>query len=630
MLSQIKISTNSKKLIVCLFLIVIAVSVFYQVIQYDFVILDDDVYVTDNLHVRSGLTLQGIRWAFTTTYAEFWHPLTWLSLMFDHQIYGLNAGGYHLTNLILHIMSTLFLFWLFNRMTGSIWRSAFIAAFFAFHPLRVESVAWVAERKDVLSAFFWMLTLCLYVYYTEKSGIKRYLMVLLCFIAGLMSKPMLVTLPVVMMLLDYWPLRRFSSEQGNVILWQFREKLPFFICSALFSLIAIYVQPEYALKDCQYPLESRIVNALASFVIYWQKTFWPVDLSICYSFYGKVPLWQLLGMISLIVAVTAAVISVVKRRPYFFVGWCWYALTILPVLGIIPVGNNAMADRYIYLPSIGMAIMLAWGMPSLFKKEGMEKKILFAAAIAMVMMLAILTWKQSHYWQNSIELFSRAMQITKDNPQAHDLFASALVEEGKIGEAVDHYSRAIHLQPDNGRTYYNRGVAYAKLGQYHLAVKDYDASIRLNPYYANAFNNRGNIYAMFSRHQYAINDFSEAIRLQPNEVTYYNRGNSYAELGLYDLAFEDFNTAIKMQPAYIQAYYKRGNTYVKVGQYEHALKDLNEAIRLKPDYFDAYYIRGAVYFYLGHNEPGCRDERKACDQGNCRILEFARGKGLCP
>jgi hypothetical protein len=326
MLNKINISPQRQILIVYIVLTVVTLAVFWQVNQYDFINFDDDVYVTQNSHIQSGITLDGFRWAFSTTYAEFWHPLTWLSLMFDYQLHGLNAGGYHLTNLILHIISTLLLFWLFNRMTGAIWRSAFIAALFALHPLRVESVAWISERKDVLSAFFWMLTLCLYVYYTEKPVIRRYLLVLLCFACGLMSKSMVVTLPIVMILLDYWPLGRLQSQKigpnlmtdimpistkqgkqknkskkgalkknisppnnrklsetkiaGIIPLWQLREKIPFFIFSAIFSIITLYAQYNMYVKHPLHPLGFRIANAPVFFVTYLEKIFWPHDLAL--------------------------------------------------------------------------------------------------------------------------------------------------------------------------------------------------------------------------------------------------------------------------------------------------------------------------------------------------------------
>ena len=413
MLDKINISPKKQKLIVYIILTVATLAVFWQVNQYDFVNLDDQVYVTENDHIQSGITPEGFCWAFSTTYAGFWHPLTWLSLMLDDQLHGLNAGGYHLTNLILHILSTLLLFWLFNRMTGAIWKSAFVAAFFALHPLHVESVVWIAERKDVLSAFFWMLTLCLYVYYTEKPVIKRYLLVLFGFVCGLMSKSMVVTLPVVMIFLDYWPLRRFEFTENNCVLWQLKEKTPFVIFSAVSFVLTIYSQYNPSVK--YYPLSSRIANAPVSFVTYLEKTFIPNDLAAFYPFPVQIPLWQVLGSTLLILAVSAVVIIAVKRLPYLFSGWLWYAITLLPVIGIIEVGDFAMADRYTYLPSIGVAIMLAWGIPSLIKSENIRKKILFPVSIATIAIMAVLAWQQCGYWKNSIELWNHALHVTRDN-----------------------------------------------------------------------------------------------------------------------------------------------------------------------------------------------------------------------
>ena len=528
MLNKVNISSKRQILIVYIVLTVVTLAVFWQVNRYDFIGLDDQVYVTENIHIQSGITLEGFRWAFSTTYAEFWHPLTWLSLMFDYQLYGLNAGGYHLTNLILHIMSTLLLFWLFNRMTGSIWRSAFVAALFALHPLRVESVAWIAERKDVLSAFFWMLTLCLYVYYTEKPVIKRYLLVLFSFVCGLMSKPMVVTLPVIMILLDYWPLGRFQSQKGNLIIWQLREKIPFFFLSAVISILTIYAQPRLPVKGWPYPLESRIINALGSFMIYLEKTFWPHDLTIFYPFFGQLPLWQVLGAVLLILVISATVILMVKRFPYLFVGWLWYTITILPVIGIIPVGNNAMADRYIYLPSIGIAIMLVWGIPSLIKNADIHKKILFPAAIAFIAILSILTWQQCGYWKNNTKLFSHALQVTKDSSDAHTGLGIALFNEGKIEQALDHYNKSIHIRPDHVRTHLNRGVVYAKLGQYQQAIDDFNKAIDLKQNCADAYNNRGITYDKLGQYQQAINDFNKAISLKKDYAdAYNNRGYVY-------------------------------------------------------------------------------------------------------
>jgi protein O-mannosyl-transferase len=603
MLNKINISPQKQILFVYITLAVVTLAVFWQVNQYGFVNFDDEVYVTDNSHIQSGITLDGLRWAFSTTEAEFWHPLTWLSLMLDHQLYYLNAGGYHLTNLILHIMSALLLFWLFNRMTGVIWRSAFVAALFALHPLHVESVAWIAERKDVLSAFFWMLTLCLYVYYTEKPVIKRYLLVLFCFACALMSKPMVITLPIVMILLDYWPLGRLQSQEiltttdialvaakkgkkknksekealkknispprvqklsepriaGIVPLWQLREKTPFFILSAIFVIITLLAQQNPTIKN--FPLGSRFANAPVSFVTYLEKTFWPHDLAFFYPFSEQLPVWQVLGAVILIIVITIAVIAVVKRLPYLFVGWLWYAVTLLPVIGIVRVGVHAMADRYTYLPSIGIAIMLAWGIPLLFRRKDI-RKILFPAGIAFLTIVAVLTWKQCGYWKNSVTLFNHALQVTTNNYITHTNLASVLLGEGKVEKAIEHYNEAIRIKSDEAYPYFGRGLAYFRLGQQQHAIEDYSEAIRLKPDFADAYNSRGKVYA-------------------------------------------------------------------KIGQYQPAIEDFNKTINLDQNYSDAYINRAVIYLNHRNNAFGCLDAQKACELGNCRILEMAQGRGDC-
>ncbi|MGD0279842.1 MAG: tetratricopeptide repeat protein [Smithella sp.] len=536
MLNKTDISHPKQILIIYIILILVTLAVFWQVNQYAFVNIDDNIYVTENSRTRSGITLDGFRWVFCTTYGEFWHPLTWLSLMLDDQIYGLNAGGYHLTNLVLHIMSVLLLFWFLNRCTGMIGRSAFVAAFFALHPLHVESVAWIAERKDVLSAFFWMLTICLYVYYTEKPVIKRYLPVFLCFACALMSKSIVVTLPVIMLLLDYWPLGRFqlrnagsgptAASQGKSLLWLLWEKTPFFVLSAVFSIITFLAQQNPATK--YFALSSRIAAAPVSFVTYLGKTLWPADLAVFYPFPDQIPIWQSLGAAFLILVISVAVIIAVKRLPYLFVGWLWYAITLLPVMGFIQVGKQAMADRYAYLPLIGIGIGLAWGVPLLFRRENMRKKILFPLGMFLIFTMSFITWKQCGYWKDSINLFNHALQVTKNNYLAHNNLGLALFAEGKTQEAITHYNKAIRIMPDNMIIYNNRGDAYAKLDWY-----------------------------------------------------------------------------------------------------QHAVEDFSEAIRLKPDYADFYIKRGAVYLNQGNNKLGCCDAQKACELGNCAILDAAKGKGDC-
>jgi tetratricopeptide (TPR) repeat protein len=532
MLNKINISSKEQILIVYVVLAAITLAVFWQVNQYDFIKLDDNIYVTDNFRIKSGISLEGIRWAFSTTYAQFWHPLTWLSLMFDYQLFGLNAGGYHMTNLILHILSTLLLFWLFNRMTGALWKSAFVAALFALHPLHVESVAWISERKDVLSAFFWMLTLCLYVYYTEKPVIRRYLLVLFSFICALMSKPMVVTLPVVMILLDYWPLGRFELKKGNLILWQLKEKTPFFILSTVFSIITLYAQYKPSGKYFQYSLNSRLASALVSFVTYLEKTFWPHDMAVFYPFSAQIPLLPVIVASLLILVITTFVIVMVRRLPYLFIGWIWYVITIAPVIGIIKVGDFAMADRYHYLPSIGISIMLVWGIPALIKSEATRKKFFSTAAIAFLVLLAVLSWKQCDYWKNDIKLFNHALQVTKNNYVALNGFGLTLVKAGKIKEAVDNYNEAISIKPNYPPSYISRGFAYFDLGQYQRAIEDCNEAIRLDAGYAEPYFIRGNSYYNFGQYQRAIEDYNKAIRLKLDYTdAYYNRGVAYLKQG---------------------------------------------------------------------------------------------------
>jgi len=517
---------SEQKLIVYIVLTLVTLAVFWQVNQFSFVNLDDQAYVEENSHIQSGITFDGISWAFGTRYFYLWTPLTWMSFMFDYQLHGLNAGGYHLTNLILHILSTLLLFWLFNRMTGAVWKSAFVAALFALHPLHVESVAWVSERKDVLSAFFWMVTLCLYVYYTEKPAVKKYLLVLFSFVLALLSKPMVVTLPFIMILLDYWPLKRFESQKNNLVLRQLKEKLPFFVLSVILVIITFYTPDSTPSKH--FPLISRLANAPVSFVTYLEKTFWPHDMAVFYPFPEHIPFWQVLGSFLLIIFVSTAVIVMAKRLPYLFVGWFWYAITILPVIKIIQIGNDAMADRYHYLSSIGIAVMLAWGIPFLIKNEDTRRKILFPAAIAFIIIMSVLTWKQCGYWKNSITLFNHALQVTKNNYVAHHGLGLALIAEGKTEEAIDHYNKTISIKPEFPNAYNNRGIVYGGLGQYELAMDDFDKAIRLKEDYAEAYYNKAVTYANRGQYQLAIGNYNKAIILKPDYAyAYNNRGAVY-------------------------------------------------------------------------------------------------------
>jgi len=595
MFNKIKLNPKKQILFVYVVLLLVTFAVYWQANQYDFVSFDDNLYVTDNINIQTGSTLDRLHWAFSTKYFGLWNPLVWISFMLDYQLYGLNAGGYHVTNLIFHILSTLLLFWLFHRMTNQIWPSAFVAAFFALHPLHVESVAWVSERKDVLSAFFWMLTLCLYVFYTEKQSAKRYLLVFFSFVLALLSKPMVITLPVIMMLLDYWPLKRFESQQGNGLLWQIKEKLPFLILSLALIFITFYT-PGSNVSYQLLPLEVRLANAPVAFVIYLIKTFWPQGMAVFYPFPAHIPVWQTWGTLLLIVSISTVIMIAAKRQPHLFVGWFWFVITIALVIGIFQIGEFSMADRYHYLPSIGIAIMLAWGMPLLFTLKALHKKILFPAAITLLIMMSVITWKQCGYWKNNFSLFSHAIQVTRNNFLAHTSLGLDFFEKGYIGEAIEHYNKAILMKSGYDKAHNNRGIAYVALRQYQLAIGDFNNAIRMHPAFA----------------QY-----------------HFNRAYTYDLLGQYPLAIEDYNTAIRLRPAFAEFYYYRGCAYGKINQYQLAFENCNEAIRLKPNFAGAYMCRGSAYLKQGNKTLGCRDAQTACEMGACGLFEVARSKEIC-
>jgi tetratricopeptide (TPR) repeat protein len=588
---------NKYKYFIVIFLIVSSFAAFGGISGNGFVNLDDDEYITSNNYIKANLNPESIQWAFTAVVCSNWHPLTLLSHMLDWQLFGANAFGHHLVSLLLHIGAVIFLFLFLNRTTKNPWPSAFAAAFFALHPLRVESVAWAAERKDVLSMFFGLASLYTYALYSENNNSPRYLLCLTLFALSLMAKPMLVTLPFVLLLIDYWPLGRWTKASSptdipisvnknaykknnqrrkagypkdekismlparRLLLW---EKAPFIFLTFISSGVTFWAQNKFGAVTSmeQMPFFTRIANAIISYVSYLGKTFRPVDLAVFYPYPHSFLLWQVSASLVVLTGITIAVIYTMKKLPFLFVGWFWYTGTLIPVIGLVQVGLQARADRYTYLPSIGVALGIAWGIPFLIKRENMRKKILFPAGTIVLAILAVLTWKQCGYWKNNIELFNHALQVTKDNALAHN----------------------------------NRGSAYAELGQYRLAIQDFNEAISLNRNYIKAYNNRGIIYG---------------------------------GLGRYQPAIEDFNKAISLKEDYADAYYNRGTIYGGLGQYQLAIEDFNKVINLTRDSAAAYNNRGHAYLVQGNNELGCRDAQKACALGGCKALEWAQSKGLC-
>jgi protein O-mannosyl-transferase len=489
--------------LIVLFLIFISCVAFGRIAGNDFINFDDTAYVSKNIHIQSGFNPDSIKWAITTTYFSYWHPLTWLSHMLDWSLFGASASGHHLVSLLLHIGAVIFLFLFLNKTTNNIWPSAFAAAFFAIHPLRVESVAWASERKDVLSMFFGMACLYAYAFYAQLPKLSKYLLCLILFALALMSKPMMVTLPFVMLLLDYWPLERWkktlsapvesrSKFAGKLI----REKIPFICLTIIVCILTFWAQnrDEQMASIEHLPLFNRVANAIIAYTFYLGKTFWPDNLAVFYPYDLSLSLWKFLISGIFLIAITLAAFYYIRKFPFLFVGWLLYLGTLVPVIGFVQVGNQAIADRYTYLPSIGIVFILAWGIPSLLKNENIRKKILPPAAIAIIIVIAFLTWRQCGYWKNSIEIFSHALSVTKNNYLAHNSRGIAYGEFGQYQQAIDDFNKAIDFKPDYFKAYNNRGFAYAKLGQYQNAINDYNEAIRLKPDYAKAYNSRGYVY----------------------------------------------------------------------------------------------------------------------------------------
>jgi tetratricopeptide (TPR) repeat protein len=557
-------------LLVCLVLILATSAAYWHVTGHDFVNLDDDVYVYENRHVQNGLTLDSMIWAFTITDIAYWHPMTWLSLMVDHELYGLNSSGYHLTNLLFHTISTLLLFLVLKRMTGAPWRSAFVAALFALHPLNVESVAWVTERKNVLSTFFWVLTMWGYARYVERPGINRYLLVLLPFGLGLMAKPMLVTLPCVLLLLDYWPLGRFQlgqfGKETNAQLPKFMnqtsqwsqpsrlvlEKVPFLVL----AVVSIYLSSlsvkrlGIVMTTDVVPMSLRVANALVSYVGYIGKMIWPGNLAVFYPPPGILPGWQVAAAGLFLVFVSILVIWAVRLRPYLAVGWLWYLGTLVPVIGLVRTGLwPDMADRFAYVPLIGLFIMIAWGVPEVVAGWHYRKIGLATTGAALLSILMVTTWLQVRYWKNSITLFERALEVTSNNYVAHLNLGIALRFKGKLDDAIYHYNEALRIKPDYALAHNNLGVALKNKGQLREAKYHYIEALQINPDYAQAHNNMGVVLGMQGKLVEAADHFYQALRINPDYAgAHYNLGKVQAEQGRFKEAYGHFSQAVKLRP----------------------------------------------------------------------------------
>jgi len=604
-----------------LILTAVTVAVFWQVTNSEFVNFDDDQYVTENSHVHEGFTREALIWAFTTSHMGNWHPLTWMSHMVDCQIFGLNPWGHHLTSLFFHTLNTVLLFMVLKWMTGALWQSLFVAALFAVHPLHVESVAWVAERKDVLSTLFWMLTLWAYLGYTKRPGVKRYLIIILPFALGLMAKPMLVTLPFVLLLLDYWPLKRIELGQSGAgrpaaiqpstiakepraqAFHLLREKTPLFVLAAVSSVLTFIVQrSEGAVRTLEvYPAQARISNALVSYVIYIKKMIWPESLAVFYPHPGQsLPMYQtaLAGLLLLIISFV--VIRLGRRYPYLPVGWLWYVGTLIPVIGLVQVGAQAMADRYTYVPLIGLFLLVSWGVPELVRSWRYRRTALALAAGSLLLALMPCTWLQVQNWRSSTALFEHALQATANNALAHHNLGVALADQGKLQEAITHYHLSLGITPNNFKVYNNLGKALVRQGKLQEALIHYQKALYLNPNYAEAHNNLGVAQARLGDFDKAIDHYFEALRLKPDWLEVYNNlANAFSTQGKFDQAIAYYSKVLRLKPDYADANNNLAIALAGRGRFFEALSYYSEALRLEPDSAEIHNNLAVALLNLG-------------------------------
>lgn len=553
-----------KEIIICLFLVAATLSVYLQVINYDFVYFDDELYVIDNPNVKAGLNRESIIWAFSADYAGNWHPLTWLSHMLDVELYGLSPMGHHLTSLQIHIANTVLLFILLNYMTGAVWPSGFVSALFALHPLHVESVVWVAERKDVLCAFFWILSISAYVRYTRNQSKMNYLLLVVLFAFGLMAKPMIVTLPFTLLLLDFWPLSRFKQKTYKTqtsacripmaLIW---EKIPLFALSAISSIITFSIQQHGgAVASLEsIPLMMRISNALVSYISYIIKMFWPINLAFFYP-YHKLLIWNVLLSGILLLCVSALIIFAARRLPYLVTGWLWYLGTLVPVIGIVQTGCQRMADRYTYVPLIGIFIIIAWGMRDIAAKwQGRRILLPIFSGVALVFFM-ICTWFQAGHWQNGITIFKHTLDVTKNNCVANCELGHALMRNGKLDEAVIQFCKALKINPNYEEAHANLGCTLARQKKVNDAIYHYQEALRINQNNAKAHNNLGVLLAGKGKVNDAIYHYKEGLRINPKYGgAYYNLGKIYANKGDIENAILFYKKTLQVSPNMAEALY---------------------------------------------------------------------------
>jgi tetratricopeptide (TPR) repeat protein len=605
---------------VCLFLVAITFAVFGQTLHDEFV-YDDNDYVYENPEVIRGLTLKGIVWAFSHVHSSNWHPLTWISHMLDCQLYGLSPGGHHLTNILLHTATAILLFLVLRRMTGAVWRSAFVAAVFAIHPLRVESVAWVAERKDVLSGVFFMLTIGAYVRYVRHPwSPARYGLVMLLFALGLMCKPMLVTLPFVLLLLDYWPLGRVTGDKWQVTGEKkgnpstlLLEKLPLFGLAVASGVVTLFAQTDTIKLFDQISLPLRVDNALVSYVAYLGQMFWPSGLAVLYPFTaGNFGVSRVVLSLVLLAGISAGVFILRRRRPYFLTGWLWYLIMLVPVIGIVQVGSQVRADRYTYLPQIGLYLLLTWAAVELCAGWRHRRVVLGGCAMVILVALIFCARVQTSYWQNSESLWTHTLACTSDNAIVHNNFGNVLFKKGSVDEAIVHYQKALQIEPDYAKAHLNLGNVLLQEGSVDEAITHYQKVLQINPDYVEAHYNLGNALIKKGSVDEAITHFQKALQIKPDYAEAHNNlGNALFKKGSVDEATVHYQKALQITPDCAEAHINLGNILLQKGDVDEAIGHYQKALQITPDCAEAHINLGNALIKKGSMDEAITHFQKA-------------------
>ena len=587
----------------CIVLVLVTFGVYYQTIDHDFINYDDPAYIINNPHVNSGLTLKNITWAFTAVHASNWHPVAWLSHMLDMEFFGLDPKGHHIVNVIFHLINALLLYLFLFGTTKSHWKSSFVAALFALHPLHVESVAWVAERKDVLSAFFFFLTLILYDWYVRRPSCRRYLLTLFAFALGLMSKPMLVTLPFILLLMDYWPLQRMSLSKGNVdakdtnplenekspLRKLILEKFPFLALSILSCIITFSAQSRggAVAKIKLVPISFRFLNALGAYVNYMFKMIFPHNLSVIYPLPDTITIFHGVATGLLLAVISAVSIRMARRHPYLIVGWLWYIGMLVPVVGLVQVGRQSLADRYTYLPLTGLFIIAAWGISSVVPTGRYRDRSLAIVSVLFLLTYSLFTWFQLGYWKNSVTLFRHATIAIPNNYVAYNLLGSTYTQSGRLDDALASFSEVLRKYPDDEEAISGIGIALAKKGDLAGATSFFRKAVRLEPNSAECQSNLGFALSQQGQVEEGIRHLLEAVRLQPgnpkNAEIQFHIGTSFAALGKIDQSMDHFSRAIQIKPGFVEVHYNLGVAFAKQGNWDQAIASFSVALQLKPD-----------------------------------------------